>query len=73
MTFILGNPNFIGKPVKIESEKAVKALTAYINKPIALDDEVLIVLNKVTYRLKYIKNDGDRYYFEIVPLRNHDK
>ena len=40
MKFKLENPSFTNGPVEIDNKQAVKQITAYINKPIILGDEI---------------------------------
>ena len=52
MKFMLENPSFTNGPVEIDNKQAVKQITAYINKPIILGDEILIVVDGLPLKLQ---------------------
>ena len=69
MKFILENPSFINGPVEIDNKQAVKQITAYINKPIILGDEILIVVDGLPLKLQWVDIKDDEYKFKNVRLK----
>ena len=69
MKFMLENPSFTNGPVEIDNKQAVKQITAYINKPIILGDEILIVVDGLPFKLQWIDIKDDEYKFKNVRLK----
>ena len=69
MKFMLENPSFTNGPVEIDNKQAVKQITAYINKPIILGDEILIVVDGLPLKLQWIDIKDDEYKFINVRLK----
>ena len=66
MKFILENPSFTTGPIEIDNEKAVRQITAYINKPIILGDEIILVINDIPLKLRFVEVNGQEYRFKNV-------
>ena len=45
--YILENPSFTNKSVRIDNSQAIKQIDAYIDKPIILGDEILLVVDNI--------------------------
>ena len=69
MKFKLENPSFTNGPVEIDNKQAAKQITAYINKPIILGDEILIVVDGLPLKLQWIDIKDDEYKFKNVRLK----
>ena len=69
MKFILENPSFTNGPVEIDNKQAVRQITAYINKPIILGDEILLVIGGLPLKLQWIDVKDDGYKFINVKLK----
>ena len=67
--FILLNPSFTNGPIVIDNPQAIKQIEGYLNKPIILGDEILLSVDKVIIRLRFIDKKNDEYIFENVKLR----
>ena len=68
--YILENPSFTNKPVRIDNSQAIKQIDAYIDKPIILGDEILLVVDNIPLKLQLVNNDDDEYRFKNVKLKN---
>ena len=69
MKYILENPSFTNGAVKIDNHKAVKQIDAYINKPIILGDEILIVVDNIPCKLQLVSINSNEYRFKNVRLK----
>lgn len=69
MKYVLENPSFTTGPVEIDNPKAVKQIAAYVNKPIILGDEILIVVQGIPTKLQLISKGNDIAKFKQVKLR----
>ena len=69
MKFILENPSFTNGPIEIDNKQAVKQITAYINKPIILGDEILLVVGGLPLKLQWVGIKDDEYKFINVKLK----
>ena len=69
MKFILENPSFTNGPVEIDNKQAVKQITEYINKPIIIGDEILLVVGGLPLKLQWIDVKDDEYKFINVKLK----
>ena len=69
MKYILVNPSFTNGAVKIDNHKAVKQIDAYINKPIILGDEILIVVDNIPCKLQLVSINSNEYRFKNVRLK----
>ena len=69
MKFMLENPSFTNGPVEIDNKQAAKQITAYINKPIILGDEILLVIGGLPLKLQWIDIKDDEYKFKNVKLK----
>ena len=45
MKYILENPTFTNEPIEIDNYDAINQINSYINKPIKLGDEILLLLD----------------------------
>lgn len=73
MKFMLENPSFTNGPVEIDNKQAVKQITAYINKPIILGDEILLVVGGLPLKLQWVDIKDDEYKFINVKLKDWQK
>ena len=71
MKYILENPSFINRAIEIDNHKAVKQIDAYINKPIILGDEILIVVDNIPCKLKLVSINNNEYRFKNVRLKRY--
>lgn len=71
MKYVLENPSFTTGPVEIDNPKAVKQIAAYVNKPIILGDEILVVVEHIPHRLKLMSMNENEYRFKNVKLRKY--
>ena len=62
--FILLNPSFTNGPIVIDNPQAIKQIEGYLNKPIILGDEILLSVDKVIIRLRFVDKKNDEYIFE---------
>lgn len=69
MKYFLINPTFIDDETEISSIQAVKQIDAYMNKPIILGDEILIVVQGIPTKLQLISKGNDIAKFKQVKLR----
>lgn len=69
MKYFLINPTFTDEEIEISSIQATKQIDAYINKPITLGDEILIVVQGIPTKLQLINKDDDTAQFKQVKLR----
>ena len=67
--FILLNPSFTTRPIVIDNSQAINQIEGYLNKPIILGDEILLSIEKVIIRLRFVDKKNDEYIFENVKLR----
>ena len=49
--------------------KYIKQIEGYLNKPIILGDEMLLSIDRVIIRLRFVDKKNDEYIFENVKLR----
>ena len=73
MKFILENPSFTNGPVEIDNKQAVRQITAYINKPIILGDEILLVVGGLPLKLQWVDVKDNEYKFINVKLKRWEK
>lgn len=71
MKYILENPSFINRAIEIDNHKAVKQIDAYINKPIILGDEILIVVDNIPCKLQLVSINNNEYRFKNVRLKRY--
>lgn len=69
MRYFLINPTFTNEKIEISSIQVVKQIDAYINKPIILGDEILIVAQGLPTKLKLINKESNIAEFKQVKLR----
>ena len=69
MKFMLENPSFTNGPVEIDNKQAVKQITAYINKPIILGDEILIVVDGLPLKLQCNNIKNEEYKFKNEKIK----
>lgn len=69
MKYFLINPTFTDEEIEISSIQATKQIDAYINKPIILGDEILIVVQGIPTKLQLINKDDNTAQFKQVKLR----
>ena len=67
--FILLNPSFTNGPIVIDNPQAIKQIEGYLNKPIILGDEMLLSIDRVIIRLRFVDKKNDEYIFENIKLR----
>ena len=71
MKYILENPSFTNGPIEIDNPKAVKQITAYVNKPIILGSEILVVVEHIPHKLQLVSMNENEYRFKNVKLRKY--
>lgn len=71
MKYILENPSFTNRAIEIDNHKAVKQIDAYINKPIILGDEILIVVDNIPCKLQLVSINNNEYRFKNVRLKRY--
>ena len=69
MKYILENPSFINRDIEIDNPKAAKQIDAYINKPIILGDEILLVVDNIPCKLQLVSINDNEYRFKNVRLK----
>lgn len=70
MKYIIINPTFTDdNEIEITSVQAVKQIDAYINKPIILGDEILIVVQQLPVKLQLVEKNDFIAKFKQVKLR----
>ena len=69
--YILENPSFTNKPVRIDNSQAIKQIDSYIDKPIILGDEILVVVEHIPHKLKLMSMNENEYRFKNVKLRKY--
>lgn len=69
MKYILENPSFINRAIEIDNPKAAKQIDAYINKPIILGDEILLVVDNIPCKLQLVSINDNEYRFKNVRLK----
>ena len=67
--YMLENPSFTNKPVRIDNSQAIKQIDSYIDKPIILGDEILLAVDNIPLKLQLVNNDNDEYRFKNVRLK----
>lgn len=71
MKYILENPSFTNRAIEIDNYKAVKQIDAYINKPIIVGDEILIVVDNIPCKLQLVSINSNEYRFKNVRLKRY--
>lgn len=66
MKYYLDNPTFTNHRVEIDNLQAVKQITAYINKPIILGDQIILSVSKIVIKLILISKDAEIAVFKQV-------
>lgn len=65
MKYILENPTFTNEPIEIDNYDAINQINSYINKPIKLGDEILLLLDNTFLKLQLVCIDKEEYKFKI--------
>ena len=71
MKYILENPSFTNRAIELDNYKAVKQIDAYINKPIIVGDEILIVVDNIPCKLQLVSINSNEYRFKNVRLKRY--